>query len=261
MKRIVCAAIAVASLSVVSSPAFATSVTFNLGTQVISWSPGDNTPFSTSLPSVGTLTFTDVSAGIVDLVIQAGLVGDEYFKTLLFNGSTGNPSGARNQDLTFVERSTVGSFADVDLTKSNNAMTLNPPGNFDFKVDFNASTFGSLFNATDSITYRITCGNASSCGAAGFNPLDALDFNVANAGNSNSNYNGWFAAVELGYVSGWDLVFGGDNNGARYGDRTGADNVAQAAVATPEPGSMILLGTGVAALIARRRKAAQARVA
>jgi hypothetical protein len=262
MKLVTCAALTVAFLMATSSQVSAASITFNIGTQIISNAPGDNTPDSSSLPSVGTVTFTDMGNQTVQLMFQAGLeAGNEFFEYLVFNGSTArNANGTSNQDLRFAQGATSGTFAAPTVGIGNDPYSLGPPSGFDFRLDFGNNTAATRFDGVDSIIYTITCGLASSCGAGGFNPLDALDFNVVNSSNGSShpNYNGWYAAASMGY-----LLPGasGDTNGARYGDNTGADNLAQSVVATPEPGSMILLGTGVAALIARRRKAAKARLA
>jgi hypothetical protein len=262
MKLLTCAAVTTALLIATPLQTSAASITFNLGTQIISTAPGDNTPGSASLPSVGTVTFTDMGNQTVQLLFQAGLeAGNEFFEYLVFNGSTGSDAThPRNQDLRFAQGATSGTFAAPVVGLGNDPYSLGPPSGFDFRLDFGNNTAAARFDGVDSIVYMITCGLASSCGAAGFNPLDALDFNVINSANGNShpNYNGWYAAAALGY-----LLPGasGDNNGARYGDRTGADNLVQSVVATPEPGSMMLLGTGVAALVLRRRKAAKARLA
>jgi hypothetical protein len=260
MKLTSCAAIAAACVIATSSPASAATITFNLGTQVVSQSPGDNTPLSASLPSVGTVTFTDIGAQTVQLMFQAGLeAGNEFFEYLVFNGSTGSDAThPRNQDLRFVQGATSGTFSAPTVGLSNDSYSLGPPNGFDIRLDFGNNTAATRFDGVDSIIYTITCGLASSCGAAGFNPLDALDFNVVNStqGNPNPNYNGWFAAAALGYLMPGTT---GDSNGARYGDSTGADNLSQAVIATPEPGSMMLLGTGVAALFVYRRKTLKAR--
>ncbi len=262
MKLVTCAALAVGLMAATSSQASAASITFSLGTQIISNAPGDNTPTSNSLPSVGTVTFTDIGNQVVQLMFQAGLeAGNEFFEYLVFNGSTGSDAThPRNQDLRFAQGATSGVFAAPTVGVGNDPYSLGPPNGFDFRLDFGNNTAATRFDGFDSIIYTITCGQASSCGAAGFNPLDALDFNVVNSsnGNGNANYNGWYAAASLGYL----LPGGtGDTNGARYGDMTGADNLATSIVATPEPGSMILLGTGLAALIAGGRKAAKGRLA
>ena len=251
MKQVIRALAAVLFGSALSFTSDAAIVEFQLGTQFVSVSAGDNIPTTTSILPIGTLRFEDVAPQQVRLTVTSSLEASaEFFDRILFNGIWDRP-----QDIGFALQSTTGAFNLPTVGKSNNTFTINPPGGFDFQLLFTTSgTAANHFEGTESITYLLTCSNASECGpsATGANnsPLDATDFNVTNADTSgNPGYTGWFAIGSIVYP-------GADSNGARYGDNTASNNLVAAQQTASEPGMLLILATGILVLgFSRRRRA------
>jgi hypothetical protein len=249
MKKIIQLSASVLLAATISLTANAAIVEFQLGTQFVSVSAGDNIPTTTSTLPIGTLRFEDVGPQQVRLTVTSSLEATtEFFERILFNGIWDRP-----QDIAFTPQGTSGAFNAPTIGKTNNGFTINPPGGFDFSLLFTVSGgAANHFEGIESITYLLTCSNASECGAsaAGTNnsPLDATDFNVTNADTSgNPGYTGWFAIASIGYP-------GPDSNGARYGDNTAGNNLA-VAQAVSEPSMFAMLGIALLASgLARRRR-------
>jgi hypothetical protein len=241
----VAGAIVLALGAVALTPAHAAIYQFELGVPFPSVNPSDQSPPSSSVLPIGVLRFEDVGPQQVRFTATSSLENSaEFFHRMIFNGVWDRP-----QDIAFTFQSQTGSFNLPTVGKTNNAFTTNPPGGFDFQLLFTISgNSTNRFDGTESITYLLTCANASECGplATGANnsPLDASDFNVGNndpSGPAFNAYDGWFAIGSLVYPA-------PDTNGVRYGDNIAANNEVIAAV--PEPSSLLLLAAALGALLA-----------
>lgn len=234
------AALALATVT----PARAASISFNLSTQFVSTSSGDNTPTSTSTAPYVTMTFTDTGPAQVQLVVQASLeTATEWVKSIVFNGSAASPGTCCS--VLFTPAGSTGAFNAPTPASGFNNIGTNPPFGFDYWLIFASSGASSVvFDGTDSITYNLTCQNPSNCGS-----LSANWFNQVNSDPTPgvpASYSGWYAIAALGYA-------GTDTNGARYGDNSGTDNIAGAAV--PEPSTLALVGSALLIAAARLRRA------
>ena len=124
MKQVIRALAAVLFGSALSFTSDAAIVEFQLGTQFVSVSAGDNIPTTTSILPIGTLRFEDVAPQQVRLTVTSSLEASaEFFDRILFNGIWDRP-----QDIGFALQSTTGAFNLPTVGKSNNTFTINPPG-------------------------------------------------------------------------------------------------------------------------------------
>ena len=224
--------IAVMVVCLTPSPARAASITLNLDGFVTGQAP-------TSIGPWLTLTFADVAPGVVELIVQSGLeVSTEFVGDVVFNIGGGIDPLA----VAFAENAAlrIGSFQSPEISQSLNDVDRPPVQDFDFGLAFatkNNNEGALRFNLSDQLVYALTCSTVVDVDCSIFN---ALSFSATNNGGP------WAA------VAHFQGIPVGEGSG-----KFGATPPGITITAIPEPASLLLFGTGLAALAARakRRKA------
>ena len=224
--------IAVMVVCLTPSPVRAASITLNLDSFVTGQAP-------TSIGPWLTLTFADVAPGVVELIVQSGLeVSTEFVGDVVFNIGGGIDPLA----VAFAENAAlrIGSFQSPEISRSLNDVDRPPVQDFDLGLSFatkNNNDGALRFNLSDQLVYALTCSTVVDADCSIFN---ALSFSATNNGGP------WAA------VAHFQGIPVGEGSG-----KFGATPPRITITAIPEPGSLLLFGTGLAALAARvkRRKA------
>jgi hypothetical protein len=197
-------------------PANAATVTFNLGNEFSgAFEPAGSPPWARA-------TFTDLAPGTVRLTMSAlNLTGSEFISEWFFNLETGlNPN-----DLTFdyVDATAVGGSGNVSISTGVNNQDADGQKGFGFDIRFGfpfaASPAGNRFTNGEEVIYDIED-----------TTITANSFNLRNKDDQ-----GEFKSAA--HVQG----IGGNDNNSGF-------------IATPIPGSALLLAPGLILLVAIGRK-------
>jgi hypothetical protein len=226
--------VALLTVWLVPSPARAAAITFNLDGFVTGQAPTSTGPWLT-------LTFSDVTPGLVQLVVQSGLeVTTEFVSDVVFNIGGGIDPLA----VAFAEDAAlkIGSFQSPAITRSLNNVDGPPLQDFDFGMAFATSNKGGgakRFNLADKLVYGLTCSTSLDPDCAAFS---ALSFSATNL---HTHLGGPWAAAA--HFQGIPAGVGSGKFGAKVPPPVTITQV-------PEPLSILLFGTGAVALAAKARR-------
>jgi len=170
-----------------------------------------------------TVEIKDVAANTVDMTFSgSGLQGSEFADELYLNF---NPNLDVTQ-LSINNLSSSGGFALPTSATGANAFMADGDGHYDIEFNFSTAN-GSRFMAGDSMTYQFT--------STGSLNADDFDFTSQMGGGAGQ----WLAAAHINSIGG--------------SGQSGWDSPTQLTPA-PEPGTLALMGMGLAGLVALRRR-------
>jgi hypothetical protein len=225
---------ALLTVCLVPSPARAAAITFNLDGFVTGQAPTSTGPWLT-------LTFSDLTPGLVQLVVQSGLeVTTEFVGDVVFNIGGGIDPLA----VAFAENTAfnIGSFQSPAISQSLNNVDRSPLQDFDFGLAFetsNASGGAQRFNLADKLVYGLTCSTSLDADCATFN---ALSFSATNL---HTHLGGPWAAAA--HFQGIPAGVGSGKFGAKVPPPVTITQV-------PEPLTLLLFGVGAAGLAGKARR-------
>lgn len=189
--------------------------------------------FNTSVggaPPSGSITaeFIDVSAGVVNLVINNNLVADEKVGALYFNFMN-TISAANNLLFSLTAFGATGNSTPATISVGNEGFKADGDGNYDILLGFSTAN-NVAFQGGQSQTYQIT--GTGTFASSGSTPLLASYFNALSSG-SNGAYLG---AVHV------------------QGIGTASTSAFVAGAPVPVPAAVWLLGSGLLGLIGIGRR-------
>jgi hypothetical protein len=217
VKRFLILAFALLALTLV--PFASADLVIDLNTTINGSSPSGSTPWATA-------TFHTVSPGTVTLTLDNLLGSTQFIPTWLFNFS--GDASALTFSYVSGNHATITADATQDLSGGNQIKA----GLFNILFSWPTNNSSAdRFSAGETTVYTITGGSITA---------NSFDFLSANKPNPNGSNGGWISVAE---------VRGIPPQGA-----SGSIGATGGTVATPEPASLLLLGSGLLGLALRRRK-------